>query len=141
MTAESLGNEGGGQEAEAEAEALINEITPEERKRAKKEAKKGRKKAADARRKEKRSLTKSIESIGLDKTGAAGGESAKSAKTNRTNSSGKVVRPEKVAKIRNLAAEDPSKYVLECRYSSTRTTSVYMARSTSMVGIVSRPPR
>lgn len=37
-------------------------------------------------------------------------------------------------KIRNLAAEDPSKHVLECKYSSIGRTSFYMVRNTSLVG-------
>lgn len=90
----------------ADATASTPEITPEERKKAKKVAKKGRQKAADARRKEKKALTKSVENMGLNKAAAARADtpagrssiSAKSGKTNRTDSSERVAKPEKPAK-------------------------------------------
>ena len=81
--------------------------TPEEKKKASKEAKKGRKREADKKRKRNKALTKGVESLNLEKIGAAGantpagrsGTSTKSSRTNRTDSSGKVTKPEKAAKL------------------------------------------
>ena len=90
--------------------AAAPDETPEERKKRLKRDKRFRKKLTDAKQKGKKELTKAIENMGLENPRAPGADtpgaissiSIKSAKsssrTTRTNSSGMVVKPEKVAK-------------------------------------------
>ena len=83
--------------------------TPEEKKKRLKREKRLRKKVTDAKKKGKKELTKAIENMDLTNPNAPGAEtpgarssisvkSAKSSNLNRTNSSGRMVKPEKVAK-------------------------------------------